>query len=302
MTSPINKREHKDMEKGHKNQVVAKLQAKIDRLGLSQNEAAKQMGVSGATVSNMLKGKWENITGAWQKVQVWLGSDLTNWSTATTENFKRIQQICATAQVMHTAKAISYRAGSGKTFAVKEYANTKPNTFYVCAFGDMSKRQLLKHLCKAMGLTQATTADMIEQIIEKINLLKNPLIIIDEYDELEDKALRIFKDLYNRCESVGFVLVGGLHLEKRITKGVRNSKQSMQEIYSRLGGEFHKLNENDKNTIRQICTSNGVLEEKQVSDIVAFSNGDLRRVKSRINDIKLNRIVKAKKQQQDAKA
>ena len=242
----------------------------------------------------MLSDKWDSITGAWLDVEAWVSDDLSVWRTAKTQSFLKVQNLCAHAQLVSIPRAISFEAGSGKTFSVKSYCNTHKNAFYVCAYGDMGKRQLLQHICKALGIQQSyRMVEMLEDIIDKINGLKNPLLVIDEADELNDKAMRVFKDIYNRCKT-GFVLVGGLYLKKRILKGVRNQKQSMQEIYSRLGGKFHELSDNQLDSIAAICQVNGITNKKTIEQIYRTSKGDLRRVESEISLIKLNNIIEQK--------
>lgn len=271
-------------------QILAeKLAEKISRKGISQAEAARQMGVSNATVTNILTGKHDNITGAWNKVQRWLGQEIEAWQVAETANFLKVQQICADAQRYGQSRAISFKPGSGKTFSARYYANNTPNAFYVGAVGDMTKKQLLQALCNSMGLQDSwRLADMLELIIDKLNSLERPLLIIDEFDELDNKALRVFKDLYNRCTGTGFVMIGGLHLQQRIVTGAKKAKQSYQEILSRLGGEFLGLNENNIATIRKICLANGISDEEQIKVIHQNSKGDLRAVKAFVESLKMS--------------
>ena len=279
-----------------KNQTKEALVEKIERLGISQSEAARRIGVSWATISNIINDKWNGITGAWIDVQSWVWDDLSVWRAAKTLNFTKVQNLCAHAQLASIPRAISFQAGSGKTFRVKYYCNTQKNAFYVCAYGDMGKRQLLQHICKALGLQQSyRMVEMLEDIIDKINSIKNRLLVIDEVDELNDRALGVFKDIYNRCKT-GFVLIGGHYLKKRILKGVGNKKQSMEEIYSRLGGRFHELAENELDTIAAICQANGISAQKEIERIYQTSKGDLRKVESEINTIKLNNIIQQQKQ------
>lgn len=289
------------MQNELKKQIRDALEAKIERLGISQNEASKRIGVSAATITNILNGKnWDKITGAFTKVQLWVQDDLSVWNKADTQNFNKVWNICAHAQLLSESKAISFKPGTGKTFAAKQYRNAKPNVFYVCAYGDMGKRHLLQKLCKEMGIDQSyRLAEMIEDIIERLNSIKQPLIIIDEFDELDPKAMRLFKDIYNRCK-VGFVIIGGLHLKKAILKGVRNHSQSMQETYSRLGGEFHALQDNDNKAITAICQANGIHDGKKIHSIIAQASGDLRRVEAAVNKERLTQLVNLQKQQNNA--
>ena len=256
-------------------------------MSISQSEASKRIGVSAATITNILNNKWENITDAWLKVSAFVETRLSGWQVAETANFKMLQDLCKDAQLKGITRAVSFRPGSGKTFATKHYADSNKNAFFIGAIGDMSKRQLLQALCLSMGIGAAyRTSDMLDDIISKLETTAKPLIIIDEFDELDNKALRVFKDLYNRC-NCGFLLIGGQHLRERINRGVRNCKQSYAEIFSRIGGEFVALKEITDAAIERICNANGVTEKSLIQDIAAQAKGDLRRVKALVESVLL---------------
>jgi DNA transposition AAA+ family ATPase len=203
-----------------------------------------------------------------------------------------LQDLCADAQRLGQARAVSFRPGSGKTHAAKHYASNHPEVFYFNCESGMSKPRLLKTMSKAMGLEQSwNMEEMLDSIIDKISSMANPLLIFDEFDELSEKALRIFKDLYNRITRCGFVLVGGVGLKKRITIGAKNAKQSYQEILSRLGGEFIPLQDSNIKTVAKICQANGVANTEQIQTIFKQSNGDLRAVKALLEAIKIQSHV-----------
>lgn len=263
------------------------LREKIKSLGISQADSAKRIGVSAATITNILGGKWDNIEGAWMKVKSFVEERVSGWQVAETANFKMLQDLCADAQSKGITRAVSFRPGSGKTFAAKYYADNNRNVFYVAAVGDMSKRQLLSAICLSMGIGAAyRLSDMLDDIISKLETTIKPLIIIDEFDELDNKALRVFKDLYNTC-ACGFVLIGGQHLRERINRGVRNCKQSYAEIFSRIGGEFVALKEITDAAVERICNANGVTDKTLVKDIATQAKGDLRRVKALVESVLL---------------
>lgn len=290
------------MDENLKNQILTALNEKMNRLSLSQNEVARRTGVSSATISNMMNHKWENITTAWLKVRNFVSEMLDTWHAANTDNFNKVQKICSHAQFVSTSRAISFEAGTGKSFAAKHYASNNKNVFYVCALGDMSKRALLKKLCRVMGIEHSYRLDdMLSDIVEELNQTNKPLVIFDEFDELDAKAMRVFKDLYNACKATGFVLIGGLHLKKKMMKGVQNNKQSMKEMFSRVGREFYALKANDNKAIQAICEANGVFDKTIIANIVSNCRGDLRGVEHEISNIKLKELVNLQKESDNVK-
>lgn len=269
-----------------KSQIVNALRAKIQKLRISQNEAAKRIGISAATLSNILSEKWDNITDAWRACEVWLGEMISGWVAADIANYKIVTRLCEQAQTEQSSKAISYHPASGKTFSAKQYAQEHPNTFYVGAVGDMTKRQFLAALCTSMGVVPLySVAEMLADIITKLKTMNNPLIIVDEFDELKDNAMRIFKDLYNAV-GCGFVLIGGLNFKNRIMRGASRQKQSYQEILSRIGKEFYELRSIDNTAITKVVNANGINDKEQVNEILTAAQGDLRRVKALVEAIR----------------
>lgn len=268
-----------------KNRIVQELRTKIEKLKIPQAEVARRVGVSPATITNVLAEKWDNISNAWKKIEAFVSESLSGWQAAETDNYKFVRGVCREAQAEQVTRAISWHAGSGKTYAARNFAANHQNVFYVCALGDMSKRDLLLAFCKVMGIpTSYRSSDMLQDILDKLRTLQNPLLIVDEFDELKDSAMRVFKDIYNTIQC-GFVIIGGENLRIRITKGCNKSKQSFQEIFSRLGREFLDLSPIDAPTITKVCEAQGIKDASTIKSIIRDTQGDLRRVEALIKSM-----------------
>ena len=87
------------MKQNEKEAIAAKLQAYVDTKG-SQNTAAKSLhGVSAATVSQILNGKWELIADdMWRTVASQIGYDPRGWTVIETEGYARMTRILTDAQ------------------------------------------------------------------------------------------------------------------------------------------------------------------------------------------------------------
>ena len=280
------------MDNAQKDRIVKAMVSKIETLGISQNQASKMMGVSAATITNIKKGKWDNITDAWHKVQQWVGFD--EWQIVETANIKGMMMTFSHAQKQSITKALSYRQGSGKTCGAKHYTGRTKNAFYLECEPHYTKKVFLQKLSKKMGLTlHSSISEMVDAIIDRLNTLEKPLIVLDEFDQLSERVLPFFKTFYNKT-TCGFVLIGGEHFPKRILKGVRLAKQSYCEIYSRLGAEFLPLHQINSQMIKAICEANGVYEKLQINEIIKHANGDLRRVKNDIEKFILSNQSKLK--------
>lgn len=278
-----------------KNHIVQKMKSKR----LSANQAATQIGFSSATLSKILNGKWEDIGPTqWNLAKAWSGYR-SGWNLAETHNTKHITGICIVAQRSHRAIGLAYEAGSGKSETLKSYTNENPNVFYVECEEFWSKKHFVSKILAALGQEtgNTTTIDMIEHIIDILNSLDSPLLIIDEADKLNDSSIQLFKTFYNKCEGqAGFVLAGAPYLAKRIESGCNRNKQAYKEILSRLGGSLQRLSELTSAEIEKIALQNGV-SPNDMSGVMALigRSKDLRHIRRTVEDyiisIKINKKV-----------
>jgi hypothetical protein len=283
------------------------LSATMASRGLSQSETARRLGVSASLVNNIVNGrdktdaKLKISEDLWRKIAAFCG--VSGWNTADTRDYKRITVLCGKCQRDSSSRAISFAPGSGKSYALKSYAGSHNNVYYIECDEYWSKKDFLRELRLQMGLIEAglSITEMVSSIIEYLNRTEMPLVIIDEADKLKDPVLNFFKTLYNKT-TCGFVLCGAPYFQKRIMKGVRLQKQSYQQIYSRLGGEFFAMKGLNSDDIRKVCVANGISDDNDISMIAnssmavdSLSNDnacDLRRVKAKIEEIKLEQSVK----------
>lgn len=275
------------MKDSRKQQIRDAMILKLEKLGISQSKVAKIVGVSVATITNVKNNKWDNITNAWRKIELWACDG--EWQVVETINVKGIIKTCAHAQQSSITKALSYRQGSGKSCGAKYYTSKTKNAFYLECEPHYTKKVFLQKLSKTMGLTvHSSISEMVDSIVDCLNSLEKPLIVLDEFDQLSERVLPFFKTFYNKAKC-GFVLIGGEHFKKRISRGVRLAKQSYCEIYSRLGAEFLPLHETSEAMIQQICEANGVYDKKTINAIIKEAKGDLRRVKNDVEKVLLAR-------------
>jgi len=274
-------------------EIAGNLYAKIGKKKITASVAARQIGVSDATISNIINEAYINnptlfpSDRMWLKIASWTGMK-TGWQTAETANYKRVMNVCRHAQDNGISRAISFDPGTGKTFALKAYSNDTPNCWYIECDEFFTKKIFLRELMKAMGIAGGplSVADMVYEITDKLNTTDRPLVIIDEADKLNDSSLNLFKTFYNKANA-GFVLTGTPYFRNRIDRGVRKLKMGYWEIFSRFGGEFIPLHKVDEKMVRQVCEANGMTDEGEIQEVMEAANGDLRRVKSMVERIQL---------------
>lgn len=288
------------LSKEDKQKIADALRMKMDTEKLSQKVVERASGVSLTNVNHIFNGKWyDKVIGdiQWIRIAEWLGIALEgeSWVLVNTKNFKRITNMCVDAQRNGIMYMISGKQGSGKSASLRNHTrNNSANTFYIECHAHWGKKDFLNELKKRLGLdvTPESINDMVTAIVNFLKKTIKPLVIIDEADELKEGVFGFIKSLYNLLdEHCGFIICGGLHLRKRMDKGVKLAKQSYCEIFSRCGGEMRGMHEITEGEIEAICKANGLIEGPDVQEVINSANNDLRRVERRIHSIKLLKQV-----------
>lgn len=259
-----------------KNEIVQTIQEEKKRLG-SYMRVATKVGVSEATISQMINGNWDNIKDTmWQKVATQLGMNAKHWHIAKTLSFKQITNYVKATKERSLFMAISCKAGSGKTATLKTFAerNKEQSVFYIQA-REWGKRDFLTELCRILGVDTGKGHISIDNLGMKVISFfakrkdKKPLLIVDEADKLKPSALRWFITLFNELEDeIGVIIAGTENLEKTIKKGVKYSKLGFDEIDSRFGRKFvNDIVGARLVDVEMICEANGITDKDLIKKI-----------------------------------
>lgn len=270
------------MKKDEKQQIVARLREYCAQKG-SQNKAATSMNVSSATVSKMLAGDWENISDEmWRTVAAQTGHDSRPWTMGDTRALRRMDFLLSSAKADCLTIAVTGDAGCGKTESIRSFVRRERNVYHLCCSEYWNRRTFMGKLLQTMGVDPmgSSVGDMMDEIIDTLKRTDHPLVVLDEADKLSDTVLYFFISLYNQLEgSCGIVLCATSYLEKRIRRGIRLRKKGYEEIYSRIGRKFVKLQVINGEDVEAVCRANGVEDAAAIRRIAEDSEGDLRRVK-----------------------
>lgn len=275
----------------HQKDIIANEVARLASKS-SQSRVAWQADVSVATINKIINYKWLNVSDEmFRRVVANLRIELF-WRTAETANFKLIQDFCKTAQKQAISIAISEHAGKGKSNAYTHYEREQTGVVYVECKNFWTKKEYCKALCSAAGIeTHGTLQTLIARFIKHIKGLGAPLIIIDQFDKLKDNQMDLFMDLYNEMDgNCGFILSGVRHLEKRILRGVQMEKIGHEELYSRIGRKFIRLDPISFQDVKLVCNANGLHDESAINEIYNQCAQDLRRVKREVEKFHLRTI------------
>ena len=260
-----------------------------------QNRASKILeGVSVGTISQIVNGNWENISDdMWRKIASQIGLVADKWIAVETQNYTRLMALLQDVQENNLWMAIIGRAGSGKTFACKQYNKEHQDVFYVSCDPDWTKREFFSVLLRKIGKDPEglTLIQMKQKLVLHMRCQDSPLLILDEADKLSDVVLNSFITLYNDIQyDCGVVMIATEFLSKRFETGVSYNKKGFNELWSRIGRKCVPLKDVSKSDIVKVCEANGVEASKYIDSIINDCEGDLRRVQRKVHAyIKKNR-------------
>jgi hypothetical protein len=289
------------MDNNQKLKIQRLLQAKVDAAKAKGNSQKKFLdsltGVSESMGIQILKGNWSSISDSmWLKVakQVGLGAS-GQWQMAETRPFNALVKLLGNAQEHAMVQAIALPAGRGKSAAIKWFKEYRENVFHIVCTPYMSGKEVLGKILRAMGKEPiGTTSNCMDLIIETVLKLKDPIIILDEFDKLKDGQKLFFITLFNMLEDqCALVLLGTLNMELQIRRKTGRHAIGFEEIYSRINRKFVTLPDCNLKDITAICEANGLTDTERIHSIYNECEGDLRRVRTAIRIAKLQELKQA---------
>lgn len=271
----------------------------------SRNRAAASInGLSAATMSAILNGKYENISDdMFRNIASQICHAGQGWNIVETTPFQEIQTALSDAQTYRNVRWITGDAGCGKTTGANSYASGHKEVFVILCDEDMRKGDFVREIARKVGFRSAgmRIRDILDTAIEMLAQMDSPLLVFDEGDKLNDNVFHYFINIYNRLEGrCGIVFMSTSYIRHRIERGVASSKKGYNEIYSRIGRGFFELEQISWQDVSAICAANGLGERRQWSSVVKAaekSDFDLRCVRRAVHREK--RIAAAESQSND---
>ena len=285
-----------------KEQITGRLRMYVSKFA-SQNKAVASMkGTSAGTVSNILNGKWDNISeDMWRKVsdQVGLvnGSE-KDWQVVETHAFHEITIALKDAQTFKNVTWVVGEAGCGKTTTARIFGEENREVYYILCSEDLHKGDFVREIAHNMGIRTDgfTVRELWITIQNELIKMDAPLLVFDEADKLIESVFQYFISLYNKIEDkCGVVFLSTDYIKTRIDRGLRCKKRGYKEFYSRIGRKYFELDDTTPHDVYAICVANGLTDEKDINEVIAESNScefDLRRVKKSIHRIKRIKAIR----------
>lgn len=292
-----------EMTNKEKQLIADKLRAYVAKYA-SQNKAVASMkGTSAGTVSNILNGKWENISeDMWRKVSDQVksvGDKDGGWQIVETQAFHDITLALRDAQDYKNVTWVVGEAGSGKTTTARIFGEENKEVFYILCSEDLHKGDFVREIATKMGIRTDgyTVRELWMTIQDELIQMDAPLLVFDEADKLIESVFQYFISLYNKIEDkCGVVFLSTDYIKTRISRGLRCKKRGYKEFYSRIGRKYFELEDTTPQDVFAICSANGLTDRKDIEEVITEADGcefDLRRVKKSIHRVK--RIKKMKR-------
>jgi DNA transposition AAA+ family ATPase len=204
---------------------------------VSQSKAAQAMGYSAGVISAYKNHAYNgNMKVLEEKIGAWLKREarrLARMEVPFTETttMEQVRRAVTIAQDEADIAVIIGEAGTGKTTALRQYANENYSTLLIDVDPSFSKVVLMNEIAHALGVEDKGGMNaVIDRVIEALKD-RDAVLIIDEADYLSESSLELVRRVINDKACTGVVLVGLPTLEYKI----RNLRNNLQQIISRVG-------------------------------------------------------------------
>lgn len=227
-------------------ETLTNAQAEIERRGLTQGAAAKEMGISPAALNQLFKGAYNaDPSNQLEKIEKWLQAQADAQEQANklpvvaewvpTPTGERVKAALGYAHLMSDFSLIYGGAGVGKTATAKEYARQFPNvwiaTMNTATSGVVPSLEEI-HIALGFKLGLSVSAARLHRDVCRKIQGSSGLLIIDEAQHLDTQALDSIRAIHD-ATGVGIALMGNESIYTRMTGG--NRAAYLDRLFSRIG-------------------------------------------------------------------
>lgn len=278
-----------------KNNIIAYAIQWMEANNINQADLARRTKINTGYLSNMLRGNYSievdgkdvEIADKWfsQLAEV-IGYAIKKqyWGTVITPEFEMTIHELTVAKNNPSVITIINETGLGKTFAVDKFYKQNPLHTYKITVSALHKmHDIINEIAAAIGTpVRAQKLTTLLYIVLKFREIKmmghQPLIIIDEAENLKLPTIQLLKAIYDQL--VGYasiVLIGTTQLTEALERMRRNNKPGAPQFYRRIKAGikiipsspdfklfYEKLNITDKGLqklLNGLCSNYGELHD-----------------------------------------
>lgn len=240
--------------------VLMQVNSVLESKTITASQLAKEISVSSATLSQVLKGKYAaDPSAVIEKLKKWLrlrddrlATPNINPGFVMTETAKLIINDLTYAQVTESIVVIFGASGVGKSETLRQYQRENNNVWMVTASPSRSTlTECLYELAMELGLDDAPRRKgPLSRVLRSRLRNSEGLVIIDEADHLDYPTLEELRILQEET-NIGMVFVGNNKVYTQLTGGRRN--EDFARLFSRIAKKrgLHKTRQNDVRAVAQ---------------------------------------------------
>lgn len=267
--------------------IAASMQEYMKLHGFSTNAFAKKTGVNSRFISHMISKK-EEVKDAWYvKVAGHINFEIKKnyWPLKKTDEFVEVVMAIKDAREMEVNKTVIGESGCGKTTAARQYCKKNPKfTYMITITSGHTKRVMYEDMCELLGLSMNGTALKKERrVAEALMSMRNngddPVLIIDESENLTQNTLKSLKSFYDRLEGhCPIVLLGTSQLIEKLEHLSARNKEGMPQFYSRFKAGITRLDPIDRNFSMFLAD----MKDRRLAELLRKTCSDYRELHDRV--------------------
>ena len=258
--------------------VLDAVRAEMARTGLSQNQLAREAGVSSASLAQVLGGNYPaDPRRMVQKLGQWLALRRSQAAQpqlpaapgyVPTPTAEKIVSALGYAQMAGDIAVIYGGAGVGKSSAAAEYRSRMPNVWVATMSpATAGVSTALEEVCLALGFRELPSggARMQREIVARIRGTGG-LLVIDEAQHLSVAALDAIRALHD-ATGVGVALIGNEQIYTRMTGGTRAAW--LDRLFSRIGKRL-RVARATRDDVAALAAAHGVASQEAIKPLAAI--------------------------------
>lgn len=269
------------MQEAKRIEIMHALQDYIKGHGISQEMFAAQIGVNVSYINTLMNDRM--VVGTTQigdKYYVKIADAIgmisecdQSWRHVDSVQYELILEELIDAKTRGMDKIIVGDTGCGKSYTVGQFFRLRPDYTYRVT---VSNEHLLRHILNELGDTMnikhnsdiVTKMNQIGRFMRKLKLeRKQPIIIIDEAENLKPRALKAIKALYDRLDGYcPIVLIGTSHLTRMIDTLREKDEPGIPQLYRRFKAGIREIKSINKDTMFDPFLS--IVEDDNVRDMI----------------------------------
>jgi len=239
----------------------------------TQSEAAESLkGISTSTISQVKNHNWELLSNRlWQHIASQVGFYCGEWQPADTGTYLLLGILLNDAKHYAMTYGIAIGEGLGKTFTAGRYVQERDAAYYMSCNDEYNRKSFMTTLLNNAGaIAKGTVPELMQQYVDLLGEMEEPVLILDDADKLKDRVLHLVVLLANALAGkAGVVIMGGDKLRSRIIDGVRLKKAGYDDIYRSIGRRFITLGSLGPKDIELVCRANGLHNQDIIDEIAA---------------------------------